>query len=435
MIKSPFAAVAEPISQNHASPAAREIMMSLHDISIRFRINHERPKSFQDTLVNLFHRRYNRSSEDFWALRDLSFDLARGETLGIIGQNGSGKSTALKLITRILEPTTGKIAVYGKVSALIELGAGFHPDLTGRENIYLNGSILGISRKEMKQKIGEIVEFSELERFIDTPVRHYSSGMYARLGFSVAVAVDPDILIIDEVLSVGDEGFQLKCVDRINDFHRRGKSIIIVSHDLPSMASMCDRLIWLQNGKVKEQGPAAAVARSYYQSLHVQSGPTAHHAAQAEKLTTKAHEPPVAVATPDASTVPFEVWLTIEDASENATSLIKSGKPFRVHVQLSRLLGLDEGGALEVELTLFSESGQELHRVVEPLSTATRDFALVYRALPLVEGDLSFRCQVHHADRKGLPITESRAEFHLYPNPESLPLMIDARWQEIGSSD
>jgi lipopolysaccharide transport system ATP-binding protein len=237
--------------------------IALDAVSMKFTLHHQRARSFQEALVNLVHRRNVVGDEDFWALRDVNFDVQPGETLGIIGPNGSGKSTLLKLITRILDPTSGKVTVNGRVSALIELGAGFHPDLTGRENIYLNGSILGFSRKQMNRRFDQIVAFSELERFIDTPVKHYSSGMYARLGFAVAISVDPDILIIDEVLSVGDEAFQHKCLERIDEFRRRGKTIIFVSHAMGSVERLCDRVVWLQNGVVRGQGPAVATIRRY----------------------------------------------------------------------------------------------------------------------------------------------------------------------------
>lgn len=234
----------------------------LEHVSKRFILHHEKARSFQDALVNFFHRR-NGSREEFWALKDVSFEVRRGEMLGIIGQNGSGKSTILKLITRILEPTAGRIAVDGKVSALIELGAGFHPDLTGRENIYLNGSILGLSRKEMNRKFDQIVAFSELERFIDTPVKHYSSGMYMRLGFSVAIHVEPDTLIIDEVLAVGDEAFQQKCLDKIEGFRRAGGTIVFVSHAMEQVERLCDRVVWLDQGQVREIGAPGAVIDAY----------------------------------------------------------------------------------------------------------------------------------------------------------------------------
>jgi lipopolysaccharide transport system ATP-binding protein len=237
-------------------------VVSLSNVSKRFLIRHERARSFQDTVVNLFHHR-NGNVEEFWALKGVSFDVERGETIGIVGQNGSGKSTILKLVTRILYPTSGRVSVGGKISALIELGAGFHPDLTGRENIYLNGSIMGMGRRDMDHRIGQIVEFSELERFIDTPVRHYSSGMYARLGFSVAVSVDPDILIVDEVLAVGDEAFARKCLDKFGEFRRQGRTIVMVSHALPAIERLCDRAIWIHHGAVKANGPAGEVVQSY----------------------------------------------------------------------------------------------------------------------------------------------------------------------------
>ncbi len=241
----------------------------LRNVSMKFILHHQKARSFQDAVINLILRR-NEASEEFWALRDVSLDVQAGETLGIIGTNGSGKSTLLKLITRILEPTRGTVVVEGKVSALIELGAGFHPDLTGRENIYLNGSILGLGRREMDRRFDEIVSFSELERFIDTPVKHYSSGMYARLGFSVAISVDPDVLIIDEVLSVGDEAFQRKCLDRISSLRRKGTTIIFVTHDLATVERLCDRVIWLREGIVEAVGSATTTIGHYLEALHQQ---------------------------------------------------------------------------------------------------------------------------------------------------------------------
>jgi lipopolysaccharide transport system ATP-binding protein len=238
----------------------------LDDVSMRFVLQHQRPRSFQDALVNLFNPG-EREAEEFWALRGVTFEVGHGETVGLIGQNGSGKSTILKLISRIIEPTKGKVRVNGKVSALIELGAGFHPDLTGRENIYLNGSILGLGRKQIDAIFDEIVAFSELERFIDTPVKHYSSGMYMRLGFSVATCVNPDILIIDEVLAVGDEAFQRKCLDRIFEFKRRGKTILFVSHGLQAVEALCDRAVWIHHGQIQEQAPAAKTIRRYLAHL------------------------------------------------------------------------------------------------------------------------------------------------------------------------
>lgn len=201
--------------------------------------------------------------KEFWALGDVSFEVKRGEALGIIGDNGAGKSTLLKILTGIMKPTKGGFKVNGKLSALIEVGAGFHPDLTGRENILLNGIILGMSRQEIKQKFDEIVHFSGLEDFIDTPVKRYSSGMYARLGFSVAIHVNPDTLLVDEVLSVGDWTFQKKCSMKMEELIRNGASVVFISHNLSAVTSLCNKGILLERGRVVKTGSADDVVKYY----------------------------------------------------------------------------------------------------------------------------------------------------------------------------
>jgi lipopolysaccharide transport system ATP-binding protein len=236
-------------------------LIQFYDVSKRFILHHERNRSFQELFVNLFRPR--RVHEEFWALRNVSFTIDQGESVALIGPNGSGKSTTLKLVSRILQPTSGKVIVTKRVSALLELGAGFHPELTGRENIYLNGSLLGFSRAEMRARFDAIVEFAELERFIDTPLKHYSTGMVTRLGFAIAIYTDPEILITDEVLAVGDEGFQRKCLDRIWRFRREGRTIIFVSHALATVRSLCARAIWLQDGRLMKDGPCAEVVDAY----------------------------------------------------------------------------------------------------------------------------------------------------------------------------
>ena len=205
--------------------------------------------------------------EVFWALRDVSFKVKRGETVGIIGVNGAGKSTLLSLIARTAEPTLGKLEVRGRISALLELGAGFHPDFTGRENIYINGAVMGLTRRQLDERIDKIIAFSELGPFIDEPTRNYSSGMLARLGFSVAVEVDPEILIIDEVLSVGDQAFQEKSFARIVDFQKRGCTIVFVSHSVSEVQKICHRAILLAHGQVIADGPAAQVAKAYSERI------------------------------------------------------------------------------------------------------------------------------------------------------------------------
>lgn len=235
--------------------------VELDHVSKRFTLHHDRARSLQELWLNVFRPRA--SSEQFWALEDVSFEVHPGRSCGIVGENGSGKSTALKLISGILRPTSGRVSVRGRLAALLELGAGFHPDLTGRENVYLNAAVLGFSRAEIDRRFDAIVEFAELARFIDTPLKHYSSGMTVRLGFAIAINSDPDILITDEVLSVGDEAFQRKCLDRIDALIRGGKTIILVSHGLDLVRHICSDAVWLDRGKVRATGGSVDVLDAY----------------------------------------------------------------------------------------------------------------------------------------------------------------------------
>lgn len=257
-------------------------VITFDHVSKKFSLHRERARSFQELAVSLFRRDDGASlfeeREEFWALKDVSFSVQRGESVGIIGPNGAGKSTTLKLLTRIIEPTSGQVEIRGRVGALLELGAGFHPDLTGRENVYLNGSILGLSRAEIDRKMDEIVAFAELERFIDVPVKHYSSGMYVRLGFSVAVHTDPEILLLDEVLAVGDQNFQHKCLDHIMNMKRQGVTICFVSHGLGSVRRLCSRAVWLNDGAVRAQGDVDDVVSAYLR----------HAAEEEEKASARA---------------------------------------------------------------------------------------------------------------------------------------------------
>jgi lipopolysaccharide transport system ATP-binding protein len=205
----------------------------------------------------------NYSVENFWALKEVSFEVKQGDVLGIIGRNGAGKSTLLKILSRITEPTEGRIRIKGRIASLLEVGTGFHPELTGRENIYLNGGILGMSRAETKAKFDEIVAFSEVERFLDTPVKRYSSGMYVRLAFAVAAHLEPEILIVDEVLAVGDAEFQKKCLGKMHDVATGGRTVLFVSHNLDSILRLCGRVLWLTAGSVQEIGPPATIIHAY----------------------------------------------------------------------------------------------------------------------------------------------------------------------------
>jgi ABC-type polysaccharide/polyol phosphate transport system ATPase subunit len=224
-------------------------------------------KTFKSAIVKGDFFKSLRPDELVSALDNVSFDVEKGTTFGVIGENGSGKSTLLKVITGIAKPTSGSVSVDGKVSALIELGAGFHPEISGRENIFINGIMLGLSKKEITEKFDDIVRFAELEEFVDAPVKTYSSGMHMRLGFSVAINVNPDILLIDEVLAVGDASFVPKCLDRIDDFRRRKKTILFVSHDLSTVEKICDRVIWLKHGKIQTMGEPKRVVDAYLQDV------------------------------------------------------------------------------------------------------------------------------------------------------------------------
>ncbi len=232
--------------------------VDVKNVTKHYLIRHQKNPNLKDAVL---HRKD--MFEEFLALDDVSFVVNHGETFGIIGPNGSGKSTLLKLMAKVLQPTKGELIVNGTVSALLELGAGFHLDLTGRENVYLNAAILGMKRKDINKHFNEIVEFSELNRFIDMPVKNYSSGMYMRLGFSIAINVNPDILLVDEVLTVGDQAFQSKCYKVIYDFVRRGKTIIIVSHDLDTISDLCQKVIFLKDGKIDEIGDSIKVVSKY----------------------------------------------------------------------------------------------------------------------------------------------------------------------------
>lgn len=254
------------------------IAMHVNGISKQYRLGQrEKYKTLRDSLTETFYaplnlarslfnskkNAENTQPEAFWALQDVSFEVKQGEVIGIVGRNGAGKSTLLKVLSRITEPTSGFADVYGRIGSLLEVGTGFHPELTGRENIYLNGAILGMRRAEIQRKFDEIVAFSELEKFLDTPVKHYSSGMYTRLAFAVAVHLEPEILIVDEVLAVGDFDFQKKCLGKMKDVSKSGRTVLFVSHNTGAIRALCDRAIWLFEGQVKMDGTPATVLPNY----------------------------------------------------------------------------------------------------------------------------------------------------------------------------
>ena len=259
------------ISNNSANPLSSsdpEPIIQLMGVSVRYRVPRERLGTFKEYMIRWVQRRV--LYDEFLALKDVNLEVQRGEVFGLVGSNGAGKSTLLKVVARILRPTLGRVIVHGKVAPLLELGAGFHPELTGRENIYLYGALLGFDRSEMDQKYEQIVDFAELHQFIDAPLRTYSSGMTARLGFSVATANEPSILIVDEILSVGDEAFQQKSSAKIREFKEKGATILMVSHNPNAILANCQRAAWLDHGIIRGIGTPDEVLKEYHKNRVVE---------------------------------------------------------------------------------------------------------------------------------------------------------------------
>lgn len=254
------------VSETKLAPATltgleADEVIRLENVGVRYRVASERISTFKEYMIRRFQGKVN--LRDFWALEGINLSVYRGEVFGLIGPNGAGKSTLLKLIARVLRPTLGRVLVRGRVAPLLEFGAGFHPDLTGRENVFLNGALLGFTYNEMKSKFDRIVNFAEIWDFIDVPMRNYSSGMWARLGFAVATDVEPDILIVDEILSVGDEAFQRKSFGRMQKFREMGATILLVSHNMDTIFTMCHRAAWLDQGKIRAIGEVESVIQAY----------------------------------------------------------------------------------------------------------------------------------------------------------------------------
>ena len=241
-----------------------DVAVKVDHVTKSFRMYHERNQILKSAIM----RGRTSVHEDFLALRDVTFDVPVGSTFGLIGSNGSGKSTLLKCLANIYYPNEGSISHFGRIAAMLEVGSGFHAELSGRENIFLNGSILGMSKKDVTRKFDEIVDFSGVEKFIDQPVKNYSSGMYVRLGFAIAINVDPDILVVDEVLAVGDQDFQDKCFQKFVDFKEQGKTVILVSHSMQTVQTMCDHVAWLNHGELNAVGAAEPTIKAYIDSLH-----------------------------------------------------------------------------------------------------------------------------------------------------------------------
>ena len=297
------------------------IDLNVEHVSKRYRLTGIAPPAETTGVIDALRQRLRPPSTEFWALRDVSFTVERGETLGIIGHNGAGKSTILKLLSGVTSPTEGQITVLGRMSALIEVGSGFHPELTGRENIFLSGSILGMSRREIGEKLERIIDFAGVRDFIDTPVKRYSSGMYLRLGFSIAAHLEPDILLLDEVLAVGDAEFQAKCLERVDELHRHGRTIVFISHELAAVERLCRRVLLLHKGRVLADGPSREVIQLYWEMVR----------ARTETESAPVVESPVAR---DARITAVECL----DEDGRATTVVRTGQrmTFRAHYRVER---------------------------------------------------------------------------------------------------
>jgi ABC-type polysaccharide/polyol phosphate transport system ATPase subunit len=358
-----------------------------------------------------------RPSEIFPALRDVSFTVRQGSTFGVVGRNGSGKSTTLKLVAGITKPTTGRVTVRGRISALIELGAGFHPEISGRENIYINGIMLGLTKRDIQRRFDEIVEFAELREFIDAPVKTYSSGMYMRLGFSVAIHVDPEVLLVDEVLAVGDEGFTHKCLDKFGEFKRRGKTILLVTHSLGIVERFCDEAIWLDAGQKRAEGDPKRVVGAYItdverqeeQYLASSDAKTQHEAAAVER----GPDGPVAAgeAAADMSRAAEGRWgaglveitaVEIQNDRGQPTHVFHTGEPMTVRLQVRAGRPTTD---FVFGIAIFNPEGVCVYGTNTDIEEHEADrlegaaeIRLVIEALDLVEGTYKLDVAAHKRD-------------------------------------
>jgi len=365
-------------------------VIRVHEVSKQFALRKD--KSLKERLVNA--RRSKQHAEAFWALRDIDLTFTSGSTTGLIGHNGSGKSTLLKIIGGILTPTTGYVERRGRLAALLELGAGFHGDLTGRENVYLNAAILGLSRKQTDDYFDEIVDFSGIEEFIDTQVKFYSSGMYVRLAFAVAVHVDPEILLVDEVLSVGDEPFQRKCLDRIRRFQREGRTIVFVSHGLDQVRQLCDRAVLLDHGHMVIDGTPTHAVRAF-RDLNQ----------EAEEST---NDDPRDVA--DLGTRRVTVsGVAVADGHGRPVRTIASGDPLQISFRVETPRRLDDwivGVAVEDAggQVVWGANSDRVGVLLPDLEPGTQDVGVEFPAVPLTEG--VYQCSIAVAD------TGNRTVYH-----------------------
>lgn len=385
----------------------------------RFVLKKDRADSVGQLLVRMIPGRHRRpKGENFWALQDIHFAMPEGKSYGIIGSNGSGKSTLLKILTRTMAPNRGQVQVKGRVSALIELGAGFHPDFTGRENVYLNASILGIDRHTVDTKMEEIIEFADIRPFIDTPVKYYSSGMNARLGFSVATSMEPEILIVDEVLAVGDEAFQQRCMDRIFRMKRQGTSILLVSHDLASIERLMDHALWINKGVMASSGSPREVVHAYRESLIA-----APELSQEDPATAQTAAPiRLLKATAQAQNGHSETVLT-GDALEVEATVDYDGPSLRVHWNLT--IRRPDGLELATLSTFHDDLMSELHG-------GANQVRVVIGELPLATGRYEVDIALHTAEGRRLQEWKSAAAFSMQSMGRTPGLMVLPHQWKVG---
>jgi len=406
------------VSQQTATHNAANAI-EFDNVSREFTINHERSESLQDWFINRF-RRGKQANETFWALKDVSFGIKRGETVGLVGRNGAGKSTMLKLVTGILEPSSGVVRAAGRTYAMLELGAGFHPELSGRDNIYLNGSIYGFGRKAMRRKFADIVAFAELERFIDTPVKHYSSGMFMRLGFATAINMDPEILVIDEVLSVGDIAFQRRCNDAIRGLQDKGVTILFVSHSSEQIREFCHRALLLSGGGVIADGEVEDVLTEYAR-LQLREGATGGEAnrANGEHLLggDHAHAQFASAVLRDAHGLATQHFVPGAPLTVELTTIGDNHSPLDLVLRWRTPLGL-----------LLFEGRRALPPVIEG---GTRSVTCYFPTLPIQSDDVIVEALLYDPATDVIIDTE---ELHLHLDADPGPLLqVEHSWADSGA--
>ena len=394
--------------EKHASQnRIAETVISVRNVKKMFRVYRDRGNTLKERLLFTARRKY----EEHWVLNGVSFEVKRGEAIGLIGQNGCGKSTTLKMLTKILYPDEGTIEMKGRVSSLIELGAGFHPDLSGRENIYTNASIFGLSRKEIDRRLEDIIAFSELDEFIDDPVRTYSSGMYMRLAFAVAINVDADILLIDEILAVGDAEFQAKCFRKLQEIKARGTTIVIVSHSMSQLEMICDRSIWIADGLVKQEGKPRDVHPRYMEWMSKKNQRQEEKKPEEEKPEEKEEEKETAETEETDSQGNLKRWGSGEARMTAVKVFGADGKeqadfspwdPFTIHINYTAQKQLDDA---VIGLAIYRSDGALIYGTntlidtSEPVTLHPEGIIdLKVDGLPAANGDYTIDLALHKPD-------------------------------------